>query len=280
MGRFVHDVSTMRPRCVQPMLIPELSPLFPLLSNPQSKIAKVFPKSIPNEDLVRRVAARLGDFGYTRTNTLLASSLCCDELARPLEASFAQLYGQNFSMGGLAGMPFGGLTSFGAMAAHIPDGGSCLVVYGPHVGVDMAGNVGTVERRGREKGGACCGSACAASGYALGVFSGKSSPAPFPTEVLDAQQAMVGNLLLPHAERLSKAADTMVELPMALFDVQKGMIENIVEKGAGNVADGTIAVVGGIQINTPEDYSDYFMPLQFDLFSNKGAKIETLMWSD
>lgn len=219
-------------------------------------------------------------YGYNRTNTLLASSLCCDELARPLEASFAQLYGQNFSMGGLAGMPFGGLTSFGAMAAHIPDGGSCLVVYGPHVGVDLAGNVGTVERRGRENGGACCGSACAASGYALDVFSGKKEQAAFPTEVLDAQQAMVGNLLLPHAERLSKASDTMVELPMALFDVQKGMIGNIVSKGAGAVANGTIAVVGGIQINTPEEYSDYFMPLQFDLYNNSGAHVKNLMWSD
>ena len=58
-------------------------------------------------------------------------------------------------MGGLAGFPFGGVTGFGAMAHHIPDNGSCLVVYGPHVGIDSRGIVGTVERRGRKHGGAC-----------------------------------------------------------------------------------------------------------------------------
>ena len=44
----------------------------------------------------------------------------------------------------MIGFPFGGITSFGAMASHIPDGGSCLVVFGPHVGVDSTGKVGTV----------------------------------------------------------------------------------------------------------------------------------------
>ena len=220
-------------------------------------------------------------FNTQSSNIAVDSALlfqCCDEIARPLESNFASVYGQNFSMGGLAGMPFGGLTSFGAMAAHIPDGGSCLVVHGPHVGVDSQGNVGTVERRGKANGGACCGSAVAATGYALDVFSGKSEEAGFPTEVTDAQQAMVGYLLLPHAERLSKADDTMVELPYALYDVQKGMIEKIIQQGAGNVADGTIAVVGGLQINTPEEYSDYFLTLSFDLYNNSGEKVEDLMW--
>jgi hypothetical protein len=92
---------------------------------------------------------------------------------------------------------------------------------------------------------------------------------------------MVGYLLLPHAERLSKADDTMVELPYALYDVQKDMISKIIKQGAGNVAgNGTIAVVGGLQINTPEQYSDYFMTLNFDLYSNKGEHLENLMWEE
>jgi hypothetical protein len=156
-----------------------------------------------------------------------------------------------------------------------------LVIHGPHVGVDSKGNVGTVERRGKQSGGACCGSAVAATGYALDVLSGKTKEAGFPTEVTDAQQSMVGYLLLPHAERLSKAEDKMAELPYALYDVQKGMIENIIKAGAGNVAgNGTIAVVGGLQINTPEDMSDYFLTLNFSLYNNSGEKIEDLMWEE
>lgn len=158
-------------------------------------------------------------------------------------------------MGGLAGFAFGGITSFGAMAAHIPDGGSCAVVYGPHVGVDSDGSVGTVQRRGRANGGACCGSAVAAAGYVAGVSAGgdKSS---IPDDVLDAQQAMVGEMLLPFADRLERAEEKMKELPLALYDAQTQLMQEIVKGGAAGVGDGSIAVIGGVQINTPPGYSD------------------------
>ena len=243
---------------------------------PQSKIASAFPGALANKELVKKVSSTLSKYGYGK-NSLLATSLCCDELSRPLEKDFAEVYGDNFSMGGLAGFPMGGVTSFGAMAAHIPDGGSCLICYGPHVGVSSTGEVGTVERRGREKGGACCGSAAAACGYCLKVHKGECEKAAIPSEPVDAQQAFVGSMLLEYADRLAKAKETQVELPMALFDAQKKMMTSIISKAAGNVAgEGKIAVIGGIQINTPPDMSDYFMPIQFELFDNKGKLLEDL----
>jgi hypothetical protein len=45
----------------------------------------------------------------------LVTSLCCDEAAQPLQENFQQVYGDHFSMGGMAGFPFGGVTGFGAM---------------------------------------------------------------------------------------------------------------------------------------------------------------------
>jgi hypothetical protein len=90
---------------------------------------------------------------------------------------------------------------------------------------------------------------------------------------------MVGNLLLPYAKQLNDAEETMIELPMSLYKAQSEMIASILEKGASNVADpGKIAVVGGVQINTPADMSDYFMPLQFEVYDNKGVKQDDLMW--
>ena len=80
--------------------------------------------------MVGRVSEALKPHGYTKEKSLLATSLCCDEVSRQLEKDFEPVYGQNFSMGGLAGFAWGGVTSFGAMAAHIPDGGNCLVLYG------------------------------------------------------------------------------------------------------------------------------------------------------
>jgi hypothetical protein len=58
-----------------------------------------------------------------------------DELARNLEDDLNKVYGHNFNLGGLSGFPFAGNTGFGAMSAHVPDDGFCLLVHGPHVGI-------------------------------------------------------------------------------------------------------------------------------------------------
>lgn len=244
-------------------------------SETTSMIMQSFPKAIPNAALVNKLTKVLGEFGFGN-NSLLATSLCCDEVNRTLETELCAVFGDHFNMGGLAGFPFGGVTSFGAMAHHIPDGGSCIIVYGPHVGVDGSGKVGTVERRGRAKGGTCCGSAVAAAMYVATVFKGGAEVC-IPVDPLDSQQAFVGKMLLPHAERLDHAKEPMVELPYALFDAQDELMQRIVAKGCSEIGNnGTIALLGGIQINTDEGTSDYFLPIRFDLLNNKGDVIKKL----
>lgn len=157
-------------------------------TNVTDKIEECFPGAIKSSELAAHIKTVLRQHGYSDDKTLIATSLCCDEVNRELEEDLISIYDYNFSMGGLAGFAFGGVTSFGAMAHHIPDGGSCLVVYGPHVGIDNMGIVGKVNRRGRWQGsGACCGSAAAAAGYCQAVQSGSEPQAP-PVDPLDAQQ--------------------------------------------------------------------------------------------
>jgi hypothetical protein len=246
-------------------------------NRPFNKVKEIFPGALSNAELITKVSETLADNGFTKEKTLLTTSLCCDEVNRPLGRDFSDMYGLRFNMGGLSGFPFGGAVSFGAMASHIPDGGSTIVVYGPHVGIDSKGTVGTVERRGRAKGGACCGSAAAAAGYVSSVLKG-ATPATLPDDVIDAQQYFVGKLLLPYAEQLEEAADKEVELPYALYGAQSELVARIIEAGASGVTDGQIAVIGGIQINTPSGFTDYYMPLSFDLYNNKGEKVKAL-WS-
>lgn len=240
------------------------------------KINETYPGSLTNAELTSKVKSALSSKGYGST-TILASSLCCDEVNRVLEKDLAAEFGDHFSMGGLAGFAFGGVTSFGAMSHHIPTGGSCLVVYGPHVGVDSSGVVGKVNRRGRPGSGACCGSATAAAGYVKSVMCKEADAAGVPTELLDAQQSWVNLSLLPFGERLEKAEDVAVEVPLALFDSQDELMKKIVSAGCGEVADpGTIALLGGIQINTPDGTPDHFLVKVFELRSNKGELIEDL----
>jgi hypothetical protein len=136
-------------------------------------VQSYYPGAISNSDLVSAVVDLLYSKGITPANTLLATSLCCDELARQLETDFSSVYGKHFSLGGLSGFPFAGHTGFSALSAHVPDNGFCLTVYGPHVGIAADGTVGKVERSGIKLIDTCCGSAIAASRYLEGISNGE-----------------------------------------------------------------------------------------------------------
>eukprot|EP00546_Thalassionema_frauenfeldii_P019998 CAMPEP_0178900666 /NCGR_PEP_ID=MMETSP0786-20121207/3592_1 /TAXON_ID=186022 /ORGANISM="Thalassionema frauenfeldii, Strain CCMP 1798" /LENGTH=483 /DNA_ID=CAMNT_0020571679 /DNA_START=510 /DNA_END=1961 /DNA_ORIENTATION=+ len=239
-----------------------------------ASIHKAFPTAIPIKEMVGHVTATLANHGYG-SSTLLSTSLCCDEINRDLEHEFEEHFGNHFAMGGLAGFPFGGITSFNAMAHHIPDGGSCLLVYGPHVGIDRSGKFGTVERRGRLKSGSCCGSATIAAAYCCAVHAGTQKLDIFSVEEdIDIEQHFVGQMLLPHAKRLDEADWPEVELPRILYEEQQKQIYKIVQQCCREVAgNGKIALLGGIQINTPCEQEDYFVPLDFELRTNQDGTI-------
>jgi hypothetical protein len=235
-----------------------------------------FPGAIDNNALEDSVVKILASKGFTAKNTLLATSLCCDELARRLEDDFVKIYGNNFNLGGLSGFPFAGNTGFGAMAAHIPDNGYCLAVYGPHVGIAADGTVGKVERDGIALVDTCCGSAVAALGYLKGITEGGATVTTNIQSFTDFQQGAVRELILPHGKRLMDAEDQMIELPYALYDSQDLLMRSIVNAGAAGTKGG-IALLGGIQINTGPGTPDYFHPLRFDLVNTKGEIVEDLL---
>jgi hypothetical protein len=85
--------------------------VYPLDDPAFDKLVKsTFPGAISDRELKERVVSVLNDRGFTADNTLLATSLCSDEVARVLEDDFVHVYGNNFNLGGLAGFPFAGNT--------------------------------------------------------------------------------------------------------------------------------------------------------------------------
>ncbi len=186
------------------------------------------------------------------------------------------IYGHNFNLGGLAGFPFAGNTGFGAMAAHIPDDGYCLLIHGPHVGICQNGMVGRVERRGIALVDFCCGSAIAASNYLKGITDGGAKITTKLQQFSDFQQGAVQELILPFGKRLNDTEDRMKELPYALYDSQDILVRDIVHTGAGGIKKG-LALLGGIQINTSPNTLDYFHPLRFDFYDENGEVVEDLL---
>lgn len=241
----------------------------------------VFSGVISAHQLARSIDVILSKHGFNKETTLLATSFDCDEVNRDFEDELCAIYGNNFQMGGIAGFPFGGVTAFGAMGHHIPLKGNCLVVYGPHVGIDFDGVVGKVNRRGHHGSGACCDTAMGARSYVEAVRAGKTIHSPDPSDPIDAQQVFVNSALLQHAERLEQAEDPDVEVVHALFDCIDNLMGRIEKKccsGHSDIADGTlVAYLGGIQVNTATGTPEYFLPKKFELKNSKGELVCNLL---
>lgn len=91
-----------------------------------------------NDDVVRAVAEVSARFGFTAENTLFSHSVCPDEINHDEGAitdSLITHFGEVFSLGGLAGIPFSGKTGFGAYAHHVPENGNIFVLFAPHCAV-------------------------------------------------------------------------------------------------------------------------------------------------
>lgn len=235
-----------------------------------------FPGALNNKELATRVVGLLEEKGFTPDNTLLATSVCADELARELEDEFVDVYGTNFNLGGLSGFPFAGNTGWGAMSAHVPDNGYCLTIHGPHVGITKDGVIGKVERSGIALVDSCCGSAIAASRYLQAITDGSANINPKIQSFSDFQQGAVQELILPFGQRLARAENRMRELPYALYDSQEVMVNDIINTGKAKIKKG-LAVLGGIQINTSPDTFDYFHPLRFDYYDGNGNLVENML---
>jgi hypothetical protein len=237
-----------------------------------------FKGAIPTHQFARALDVTLSKFGFKEDNTLLATSLCCDEVCRDLEDELKSKYGQNFSFGGIAGFPFGGCTAFGALCHHIPKDGNCVIVFGSHVGIDFDGIIGKVNRKGHHGSGECCNSAIASLAYVRAVSEGNTIDSPDASDPIDAQQVFVDAALMKHSDRLVNAPNPHIELPHVVLDCQEELIKRIIDKCLKDIPDGVqIAVIGGIQINTPEGTSDYFLPKEFSFICNNKKSDDELL---
>eukprot|EP00541_Cyclophora_tenuis_P019008 CAMPEP_0116554448 /NCGR_PEP_ID=MMETSP0397-20121206/7599_1 /TAXON_ID=216820 /ORGANISM="Cyclophora tenuis, Strain ECT3854" /LENGTH=369 /DNA_ID=CAMNT_0004079613 /DNA_START=1 /DNA_END=1110 /DNA_ORIENTATION=+ len=268
---------------------------------------------VSNPQFVRRVKKILTYHGYDPQDTLLGTSFCSHPSNRPLENEFVKLYGNHFNLGGLAGFPMGGIAAFKEMASSIPTNGSCLVVYGPHLAVDEKGVVDEFHKNGA----LTCKCASRAAKNVIRVMLRsqeeahlrriESDSAAAAQQIVEKEDAegegaidesqdeemeaplaqnvdlrMVDSTLMPHGKRFTEPTDDpTVALAMAMFDAQDELMQNIVMEGCEAIDAGSkIALLGGVQINTPEGLPDYFMPLKFELRDHNGLMVENLLWRD
>merc|ERR1719310_1895620 len=175
-------------------------------------------------------------------------------------------------MGGIGGLPHGGPAALGAFTGHVPDGGNMFIFYGPHVGVSASGEVGAVLRKGHKH----CTTSC---GALQGVYKNiKNGLTPANYTETDAQAKKVHAIVAARLDEIQESESPEAMLPRVAFDAAHEQVIKIT-KNIKFHKQGYLVLLGGIQINTPDNMQDQFLPLHFSVQSTSkngpdGAEID------
>lgn len=224
----------------------------------EAVIDEHFKGAMPGPMVQQLIVEALESYGIKRENTVFGTSVCSDEINTvdgTLVDSMKKHFGTNFPLGGIGGAPYVGKTGFFAFSHHVPDNGNVVVLYGPHVGITSSGEVGKCSRYGQCKESASCG-ACVAA-YQQSLKGGVA-----PDMNLDMQQSWLRGKVGPKINRIKNAANPMAELSKVAYEAVDQQMKAIANTDFGN---GYLVLVGGIQINMPRGYPDYFLPLSFTI---------------
>merc|ERR1719433_2047315 len=233
-------------------------------------VNKCFPGAMQAKEVARRSKRFLARrYAFERENTMYGESTCPDEINHmdcSLGAYMQQDWGECFQMGGIGGCPYVGKEGYEAMLSHVPDDGNVVIMFGPHVGISPEGEVGKFSRIGQKKLSTACGAAIAAfNAGSAGDYSDQGDQ--------DIQQSMLKKKLGKQAADIAKAEVPMAELAMRAYALVEEMITEIATHSASCKH---LVLIGGIQINMPEPFTEYFLPLKFTISSKVGKATPTL----
>lgn len=224
-------------------------------------IKKYYPNAEAGREVTHSCINKLIDkHGFNTQKTILGTSVCSDEIIRSSTNFRDYIDHENpFSLGGLGGFPFTGTTGFAAFAAHIPDNGYAIIAYGPHIGVSKIGTVGNVKRMGQTLETTCCGALEASVNDILKKQAGtKDSDLDYQQWKLEEQLISASEEIVKHEEPLVMATDVMYR------QIDK-RIKQLLNECSGRFKNTTVALIGGVIINTDFELPDWFDLREFSV---------------
>ncbi|MFC1648250.1 hypothetical protein ACFL1B_02205 [Nanoarchaeota archaeon] len=224
-----------------------------------------FPEAMKGNYLTLEVNDELRALGFTPENTVFANSTCADEINR-FVTNFGEYWGENFDLGGLAGLPFRGKSGFGAYSHHIPENGNLFILYAAHVGVSEKGEWGKVRRKGMKKDTTSCGALTGA----LGLLE-KDPAYQHPADPDDPEMPRVIEVVRGSLPSIQKAEIPVIEATEEMYKAVDGWMNRIIGFDAHSDYQ-NIALLGGIQINTPPGDTDYFLVKNFSVLNRDGTE--------
>ena len=216
-------------------------------------------------------------YNFNSRNTLLASSICPDEINGPFVKLITNRYGENFPLGGLAGLPFVGKSGVDAFLHHVPDAtaGKVVIVFAPHVAISSEGFVGKILRADQNNLSSACGAAVGAFKLlqAQAAISGSGKAEKKVFSIIDNQEEYIISMLENRLKDANNAPDPVAYLTYQVYDIIKEFMFAIFDRLGNGVWQETSEIIfaGGILINRPAKTGDYFMPLLLESRKAEGS---------
>jgi len=228
-----------------------------------------FPGSVPGQVVLQRLVQSLRQFDVTPENTLFGHSICPDEINNAkdgLAYTMREYWGSCFPMGGIGGAPFVGKSGFASFSSHVPDAGNVLILFGPHVAISEAGELGKYQRFGQ----ASISTACCAILDALSAANQETEP--YNDEEDDMQEVWLFRTVSQQMHNIREAESPIAAVTLQAYEAIKKQMFGIINN---DFSTGHLILVGGIQINMPAPFEDEFQPLLFQV-STKNRSVHLL----
>lgn len=196
---------------------------------------------------------------------LFATSVCSDDVN--VSTDFRRVLSRPFTMGGLGGLPYSGFTGMVAFSHHIPDGGDAFIFYGPHIGMTDDGELGRMRRIGQAR----LTNSCGALMLALERFQKSNDGATYiPQSVhYDYQQIQLEQSLMPYKHEILHSENSKKAITDFTYTTIDGQIKQLVKLSIKEFSCDRIFLLGGVIINTSEEFNDYVDVRNFDIIHTK-----------
>ena len=237
------------------------------------KLAEAFfPGAQTGQDVLLKCLKTLDCHGFNKDNTLVALSVCPDEINHKVGDITDLLhshFGCEFHLGGLGGIPFTGKTGFSAFSNHVREkDGNCFVLMAPHIGLSNAKHLGMYTTDANKERSAC-GAAIGALQYCL---SDKETPG-LDDEADDYQmEYIIQQISQCQDEIVLPDSDNAIQATLAhkMWKIGKNKLDHIVNTDFGGPRS-KLVVMTGVMINMPIPHRDLFQPLTFELYLKDGT---------
>jgi hypothetical protein len=220
-------------------------------SEVESVLLSEFPEAVSSQVFSKSILHHLGQkYHITPDKILLGASTCVDDIIYTKNFHLHPEIKGPFHLGGLAGLPFTGISGLEAFAHHIPDSGTMVLLIEPHIGYSQKTGWGYVLRQGQHQASTCCG--------ALMGTLGKLKKMTLPLSISedDYQGGKIAELALLHKNEIVKAANPIIELTKLVSKEAENRIKShVLEVDLSHLR--YVVIITGLMINTDYAFTDY-----------------------